>query len=113
MKDIKFLFLMVSILFIVITGCKDDFSFEGKLVINSVNQITDVWIYSLEDTTEPIYVIDGPNSKTFSIKLNAGNYQVRGYTDGGYLSRLTFQVRPDRTVTIDYDSNNSGKITSN
>lgn len=112
MKRINFLFLLSCILFMGLAGCNDEFSCEGTLVIDATNSISDVWIYSLEDTTNPIYDIDVTNKNTYSIKLNAGNYQLNGYTDNGYLSMVTFQIRPEHTVTIHYDSSNIGKVST-
>jgi len=111
MKRIMFLSLfVVSLFFIGTTGCKEDFKFEGTLEINSSTAINNIWVYSLEDKTNPVYDLSYDGDKHISLSLNVGNYQLNGYTSDGYLGTVTFQIRPDQTLKIEYDSDNVGKI---
>ena len=109
----KRLILFSSLVILLVAGCKDDFDFEGTVKISSANGIGNLWIYSLDDKTEPIYDLKYNNEKDLSIPLNIGNYRLSGYTAKGYLSEVTFQIRSGKTVTIVYDKDNVGKITSN
>lgn len=102
------MFSIVS--FVGMTGCNDEDIFEGTLEISSHNSMDVVWIYALEDTSTPVYEIRLDGVKSYSIKINAGNYQLGGYTNNGYFSTVTFQVRPENTTRIVYDSDNVGEV---
>ena len=109
----KRLILFSSLFILLVVGCKDEFDFEGTVKVSSVNGIQKLWIYTLEDTTDPIYSLVYDNKKELTMPLNIGNYRLKGYTIDGYLSTVTFQIRSGKTVTIVYDKDKAGEITSN
>jgi hypothetical protein len=115
MKRFRFLLLVLtSIVFIGITGCEKEFDYEGTLEINSINSINIIRIYSLEDKTNPVYDLTFNKKKHITLPLNIGNYELSGYTTNyGYLSRITFQIRSNQTLKVEYNSDNVGKIINN
>lgn len=109
MKHYKITTFLLLFSLIVLSGC-EKCNFEGILEIRTETKINKIWIYTLEHSTHPIYEVLVDNKKSYSIKLNAGNYTVGGYSEDGYLNSTTLQIRPDRTTVVQYDGENEGEV---
>ncbi|MFV0290732.1 MAG: hypothetical protein ACK5IJ_07530 [Mangrovibacterium sp.] len=109
----KKILLISSCLFGFLTACQDDLILCGVVKIYAESKIDEIRIYSFDDTSNPIHTLLCGGSREASQELNIGNYKLSGYSYNGYLSSVTFQVRPGKTVVIEYNENNIGEVISN
>ncbi|WP_353123587.1 hypothetical protein [Dysgonomonas capnocytophagoides] len=103
---IPFLCIILTALFF---SCSDDDSTTGTLNISFANSTSNVeiWIYSSEDSTTPIYTSSLNGNKELSITLNIGNYFVQPHsTSQTYYPKAGFQMQVNKRTSIKYDERN-------
>ena len=106
------LYIIGLIAILSLTSCeKKDISFCGKLTVSFTNYVDDldIRIYSIQNESYPIY--DNPiDNKNVEIELNAGNYIISPYSSSIFYPKIAFQISPDKTTSVYYDSSNNGSV---
>ncbi|WP_298112708.1 hypothetical protein [uncultured Bacteroides sp.] len=102
-----FFILLIGILSLnFFSSCSDDETkLTGTLSVSfNNNQIMELKIYTLESNKQyPLYELETDRNGDLSISLNMGNYLM---VPSNYrYDEISFQICPDKTVSISYDEN--------
>ncbi len=95
------------------TSCKEDeISYTGDVKISYTNAPNDLYVKISPAENPQIVITDKltrDNNGILTCKLNIGNYILQTYSST-YFAPTGFQIRPEETTVISFDSQNIGHV---
>lgn len=114
LKTMSFI-LLLFIPFLAFTGCSNDdndITLDGEVYLTFVNHPNDlhVVIYSMENTSIPLYDIQLNGYTKLSQSLNVGNYIIQPKSDSYNYGNTAIQIQQGRVTSMAYDAQNTPHI---